>query len=134
MVDQLQIEIGVRIKDIRKENRLTQDEMVKHLKCGRSNYSRIESGQIMPNGAVLASLMSIFKVSLNWLFTGLGVKYYDEFPPDFGDYSEDVRLLIKDMAQSKAIKHSMLSHYFHYKVRYKKILEEGDVNDRAHAE
>lgn len=130
----VQKEIGGRIKQIRKENRLTQDEMVKHLGCGRSNYSRIESGQVMPGGAMMAALLSVFNVSLNWLFTGQGSKYYNDFPPDFGDYSDDVLQLIRDMAQNKAMKHSLLSHYFHYKVRYKKMFEEGEVDDRANGE
>jgi transcriptional regulator with XRE-family HTH domain len=131
MGDHLQKEIGRRIKEIRKEKRLTQDAMVKYLECGRSNYSRIESGQVMPGGTMLAVLFFKFNVSLDWLFTGQGGKYYDGFFPDFGDYSDDVRRLIKDMAASKAIKHSLLSHYYHYKVQYKSMIEGSGIQGEA---
>jgi transcriptional regulator with XRE-family HTH domain len=122
----LKKDIGKRIKLVRREKGLTQDEMVKHLHCGRSNYSKIESGQIMPGGMLLAALHYKLNVSLDWLFSGQGTRYYESPFPDFGDYQSDVRELLTDMVQYKAVKHSILSHYYSYRIKYKMALERLD--------
>lgn len=120
----LRKKIGQRVKKIRKEKGLTQNEMVSHFKCGRSNYSKMESGQIMPGASLMAILHTKFKVSLDWLITGEGTMYYDAHKHlDFGDYSADVKELLENIAQDKAIKHAVLSYYYSYKADGKKALE-----------
>ena len=98
--------------------------MVKNLHCGRSNYSKIESGQVMAGGSLLAALHFNFNASLDWLITGKGSMYYQAVALDFGDYANDVRELLNDMAESKAIKHSVLSHYYTYRVKNRTAIED----------
>ena len=124
MDEDLKKEIGQRVKKIRKEKGLTQDEMVSFFKCGRSNYSKIESGQVMPGGSLMETLHSRFKISLDWLITGDGSMYYETRGHlDFGDYSEDVKELLEDIAENKAIKHAILSYYYTYKADTKDALK-----------
>ncbi|MCP5049578.1 MAG: helix-turn-helix transcriptional regulator [bacterium] len=126
----LQKQIGERIKKLRKEKGLTQDDMVKYLHCGRSNYSKIESGQVMAGGALLAALHLTFNTSLDWLITGKGSMFYQAAAIDFGDYADDVRELLNDMARSKATKHSVLSHYYTYRTKIRFSLLEPEEEAR----
>jgi transcriptional regulator with XRE-family HTH domain len=121
--------VGHRIKKIRKIKGFTQDEMVKYLHCGRSNFSKIESGQVMPGGLMLSALHEKLNVSLDWLFTGLGPMFYELTNYDFGPYQSDVRDMLKDMSEYKALKHSLLSHYYNYKAQYKSLLTLVDAGE-----
>ena len=121
MDEDLKREIGQRVKKVRKEKRLTQSEIVSHFRCGRSNYSKIESGEIMPGGSLMVTLHSKFNVSLDWLITGKGPMYIkDHKQLNFGDYSEDMQALIVDMVKDKAVMHAVLSYYYTYKADKKK--------------
>ena len=70
--------IGERLHKIRKELGLTQLEIVKNLNFHRANFSRIESGQVMPNLDLLLMLYRDFRISLDWLITGEGSMFREE--------------------------------------------------------
>jgi transcriptional regulator with XRE-family HTH domain len=117
--------VGRRIKKIRKLKGFTQDEMVKYLHCGRSNFSKIESGQVMPGGMMLWALQQNLNVSLDWLFTGKGEVFYELQNYDFGPYQTDIKDMLMDMSEYKALMHSMLAHYLNYKTSHRSLFEEG---------
>lgn len=61
-----------RIKQLRKELRLTQEEFADKAGMKRSTLSKYENGENMPSAAVFALICKEFNVSETWLRTGEG--------------------------------------------------------------
>lgn len=61
------IEFGNRIKKLRIENGLTQEELGKKLNVGKSTIANYESGYSEPEGEKISKLASIFNVSIDYL-------------------------------------------------------------------
>lgn len=61
-----------RLKQIRKELGLTQQEFADKLKITRSNIAGYETGSRNPSEAVIALICSIFNVNEDWLRSGNG--------------------------------------------------------------
>ena len=59
--------IELRLRDLRKKNGLTQDEVAAHLKIARVTYSRYESGDNEMTYESLALLADLFSVGIDCL-------------------------------------------------------------------
>jgi transcriptional regulator with XRE-family HTH domain len=59
--------IELRLRELRKKNNLTQDEVSAHLKIARVTYSRYESGENEMTYESLALLADLFSVSVDCL-------------------------------------------------------------------
>lgn len=57
-----------RLKELRKEKKLTQQEIAELLGVKRNTYSDWENGKTEPNFENLIKLADFFEVSLDWLF------------------------------------------------------------------
>lgn len=58
------IQVGNRLKDLRKQNHLTQSEMADKLNLARSTYANYESNKRMPSEEVLKDIANLFNVNL----------------------------------------------------------------------
>ncbi|MDD2230511.1 MAG: S24 family peptidase [Candidatus Cloacimonetes bacterium] len=87
--------IGLRIKELRKEKKLTQCDVSTLLGVTQSSISRYESCTGDPDSAFLASLSKSFpEVNLNWLLTGTGSMFQELIPVDAGILEDTIRLPI----------------------------------------
>ena len=66
------IEIGKRIKLLRKELGLKQADFVAGLDVSRSYLSKLETGEEQPGRDLLIRMAQEFKISLDWLASGSG--------------------------------------------------------------
>ena len=66
------VNFGERLKMLRKENRMTQDELARKLNVTKSIISYYELGDRTPSTDILVKLAYIFNVSTDYL---LGIKY-----------------------------------------------------------
>ncbi|MEO5358426.1 MAG: helix-turn-helix domain-containing protein [Nitrospirae bacterium YQR-1] len=66
------INIGSRIKRIRKAKKLTQRIFAQELETSAGYISEIESGKKLPGSELMVSLMRRFNININWLLSGLG--------------------------------------------------------------
>lgn len=57
-----------RLKELRKEKQLTQQELAEILGVKRNTYSDWENGKSEPNYKKLVKIADFFGVSLDWLF------------------------------------------------------------------
>ncbi len=69
--------IGERIRVIREQSGLTQDEFAKKIKLARNTITLIESGRRNPSERTLSDICQRFNVNKDWLLTGNG-EMYDE--------------------------------------------------------
>ena len=60
-------EVGQKIKELRLEKELTQQEIANILKIDRSNYSKYELGKLELNNDMLIILAKFFEVSTDYL-------------------------------------------------------------------
>lgn len=72
--------LGERIKFIRIQEKLTQDELSVKTGISRSNVSRIEKDEINPSAAAIAQICNVLSISAEWLLTGTG-EIYRGTPP-----------------------------------------------------
>jgi len=67
--------IGTRVRVRRAELELTQDQLrarmeLEQVFISRTQYSRIETGETLPNAAELIALHAILGISFDWLLLG----------------------------------------------------------------
>lgn len=105
-------EISQRLKQLRKEKGVNQDQVAKILDITRAAYGKIETGVNEVTVRHLLKLSDYYDVSLDWLITGKEAKKETR---RFGKLSKDVKQMLNDMADSKTYLHGMLSHYYSFK-------------------
>jgi transcriptional regulator with XRE-family HTH domain len=105
-------EISLRLKQLRKERELNQDQVAKMLEITRAAYGKIETGVNEVTVRHVLKLSDYYDVSLDWLLTGKEAK---EETRRFGKHSKDVKQMLNDMSDSKTYLHGMLSHYYSFK-------------------
>lgn len=70
-IEQLRIMCGMRVRFLRRQNDLTQEQLAKHLCMQRSRLSRIECGMRPANYDELAQMVHEFDLSFPDFFTGI---------------------------------------------------------------
>ncbi len=66
------IDIGKRVRQLRTDMYLNQDEVARQLGITRANLSKLEIGHIAPTARILIQLKKIFACSIDWILTGSG--------------------------------------------------------------
>lgn len=66
--------LGNRIKEIRTDYKMTQEEFAEKLSVSRSFISRVEADKEKPSDSLLKLISATFRIRLNWLKYGEGLK------------------------------------------------------------
>lgn len=61
------MDLGSKIKNIRYNNNISQEELAKMLKINRNHLSRIETNKSLPTAEILARLATLFNISIDTL-------------------------------------------------------------------
>ncbi len=67
-MENLKKQVGERIKDSRKQKKMTQAEVAKILRMTQQQYSRFENGVFELDYNNLVKISTLFEVSLDYLF------------------------------------------------------------------
>jgi transcriptional regulator with XRE-family HTH domain len=67
--------INIRIKEIRTDNKLTQEEFAINLNLKQTKIRDIEAGKQKVSVEIAENIEDIYKINLRWLLTGRGDKY-----------------------------------------------------------
>ncbi len=62
------INLGKKLKELRKSEKLTQQELADKLGIGRVNYTRYETNSIRPDYETLIKIADFYDISLDELF------------------------------------------------------------------
>jgi transcriptional regulator with XRE-family HTH domain len=130
MVEKMKMEeilkaIGQRIKRMRKEKNLTQQEVADYLNVKRPNLSRIETGEVTPTLKHILRLCELFQVSIQFLILG---KQSTELP-DFQEMNDKILEMLGHMAMNPSLMHAMLSHYYAKKFEFEKYESDKEIKD-----
>ena len=66
--------LGERIKEIRKDNKLTQKEFADKISVSRPFISRIEADKEKPSETLMKLISATFGIELDWIMQGTGYK------------------------------------------------------------
>ena len=66
--------IGDKIKELRKENNWSQDDLAEKINSEKSHISKYETGKLIPSPAIILKLAEVFNVSSDYLLTDKQVK------------------------------------------------------------
>ncbi len=131
--------IGLRLKEIRKALRFTQEVMARILETGRPNYTRIEIGDTFLNHVILHKLAAEFNVSMDWLICGRGSMFIqkreDRDVENKGDVQSldqaqlekpknpEIAELLEYMEQIPFLYHDVLEFFYRFKIKHKEIIK-----------
>lgn len=120
------VEIGKRLREVRKSLNLTLKDMSKMSGFAVSAVSEMELGKKRLLPEYLYLLSSRFSLNLNWLFTGSGSMF---MPPidlkwDFGKDNEEIREMIYLLENSSYFRHEILRQARMIKHKDKNIIDE----------
>lgn len=92
-----------RLKNLRKDNKKTQDDMSKLLKIQRSTYGEYERGRITPPMDKIRFLANYFDVSVDYLMGNTNLTTPDEAKEtnDVSDVSVIIRKMIDELENDK---------------------------------
>jgi len=83
-----------RFKSLRKESKLTQDQLAKKFYINKSSISRYENGQQIPELETLEKLASFFDVSIDYLLGLTDIRKH------YSDAEDFLNLYIEEMKKS----------------------------------
>ena len=106
--------IGMRIKTLRVQKGMVQNDLAELLKVKRANISGIESGRISPNIAHLLIISETFNTSVDYILYGKGAEKISV--PDFKELTGKILEMLNDMSKNEALLHSVLSSYYEKKL------------------
>lgn len=84
---------GRRLKKLREENNLTQEELGKKVNLVKSNISMYEKGIRIPNADILEQFSKLFNVSIDYLLGKTEVKKQDK------PYNDEVEKILFNKLQ-----------------------------------
>ena len=89
------ITLADRLKELRKSNKLTQEELGKILGVGKTTISMYETNNSTPNDEIKLKIADYFNISLDYLLGKTEIKNYDQIEKEertialHSDYSYD---------------------------------------------
>lgn len=119
-------EIGLNLKAVREELKLTMDAICKEIVISRSYLSDFERGYRRPTSKYLHYLHDRHNVNLNYIFSGEGRKFRprpDEAQPNFGRFQEDVDDLLHLMDEVPPALYAVMGFISEYKMVNKSLIE-----------
>jgi len=122
-----------RIKKLRKDLGLTQQEMADKLGIKRTSISNYEIGRNTPPDAVISLLRREFGASEEWLKTGEGDMYEQKHEDFFDELVEkyhldrDSRALLESFCQLRSEDRKAIRRFVKLASEYKKISPDGET-------
>jgi transcriptional regulator with XRE-family HTH domain len=109
--------VGRRIKRLRGEQGLKQEEVAGKLGIRGSTLLKIENGDIVPTAKILLELRRHFSTSIDYILTGEG--YIDAVINV--DCDSEILEMIRHMPQDKVLKYTVLSCYYKSKSHHSEL-------------
>ena len=118
-------EVGKRLREVRKNLKLTLKEMGELSGNAFTTISEMESGVIKPNTLYLSLLVSKYRVDINWILTGKGAMFLPEFDLtwDFGKNSKTIMEMFYLIEKEELVQFEMLTHFLKLKALHSEKLE-----------
>ena len=67
-MDSKRVDLGNKLKELRKENGFTQEELASKLNISRVNYTRYETNKVRPDYETIVLIADFYDIALDELF------------------------------------------------------------------
>ncbi|MCX6584786.1 MAG: helix-turn-helix domain-containing protein [Candidatus Aminicenantes bacterium] len=122
------INIGLQLKNIRKQLNWTMDNISQATGISRSYLSDFERGVKLPTAKYLKYLHDTHHISLNFIFGSDGRLFnpLDEknARPDFGKYSEEIDELLSFLSRVPFAIYAFLAFFAEYKINNRELIKQ----------
>lgn len=117
--------VGIRIKKLREESDITQQELANFVCCSGQVVSNIERGYTKPSPEVLARIAEFFNVPADYLFGQTDARWIadspysrsNKFPTRVCDQMNHLQMTSSDLAESANIKQSVCEDIISGKIK-----------------
>jgi transcriptional regulator with XRE-family HTH domain len=123
--------IGIRIKEIRRELRISQKDFAEEVNISGSFLSEVEAGKSKPGYEFITSVTQKYNVNPMYLLTGDGGMFQAETPEetliqehDYGDLTQMVREMLRGFKRSPVIALAVLEFYKRYIYQNRDMIED----------
>ncbi|UCH94951.1 MAG: helix-turn-helix transcriptional regulator, partial [Candidatus Aminicenantes bacterium] len=116
-------EFGLRLKKIRKQLKLKQEDFGNRIGMKNNYLSGIETGRIKPGFDFFYKITREFRINPYYLFHNEPPMFMDELLPgsfeekDFGEASQRVHELIRYIERSPMVKFDILGYFTRYRIQ-----------------
>ncbi|MEG2246336.1 MAG: helix-turn-helix transcriptional regulator [Peptostreptococcaceae bacterium] len=93
------MDFGTRIKNLRLERNLTQEQLANKLNLSKANISKYESNDIEPNLKTICQLSELFDVSFDYLFGNLK----QEKPIAVSSNNNDIEKIVDEILHNNSL-------------------------------
>ena len=104
--------IPLRIKTVRKEMKMTQDEFAKMVGCSKSQLTSVELGRVNPSNLWLSNLSESVGINNNWLLSGMGEMFIDKRTTKLS--LDDINQFLQENPRPRHIVSEAISAYVHH--------------------
>jgi transcriptional regulator with XRE-family HTH domain len=137
MNKKLMIEVGKRIKEVRKHLQVNQTDFARRMGMPIKQLSAMETGKITPDFDFLYNVDKYFNVNVLYIIAGKG----SVFPPWerptikmceglLKEYGQEFREFIETIHKSPEICRDVIDHFLIYKVQKNDLIEEDKLRSR----
>ena len=114
--------VGKRLKEIRKQLNLSQEEFGQILGLKRTSLGKHERNECFPTRKILSILVDKYNISMDYLLCNRGTLYYKEKEgKDIMD--EEIKEMLAMMSRVPLVRHSMMSYYQRFKLENQELIE-----------
>lgn len=119
------IDVGLRLKAIREDLRITLDTLSKATGMSRTYLSDFERGFRLPTAKYTNYLFHTHQVNLNYVYGGEGPKFRHPAggPPNFGMFQEEVDRLLHFMAEMPHALYAVLGFFTEYQLTNEALIK-----------
>ena len=124
----LAVEIGSRLKVMRKALNISQERMAANFGVSRTTYTNNEVGKTFPGLHALKVLADSFEVSMDWLICSRGPMLYGDRMEQkqetgLGSVLGEVKELLEHMEHVPLLRHEVLSFFYKFKLENRELVE-----------
>jgi transcriptional regulator with XRE-family HTH domain len=130
--------VGERIKEIRRELRISQREFAREVEISSSFLSEVEAGKCKPGFGFINRAVLKFKVNPLYLLMGIGEMFLkkglseeDMLMPDndYGEYTGMIKEMLWYFKRSPVVKMAVLEFFKRYIYEHREMIREDIKND-----
>lgn len=115
--------IGERVKELRKDKKLSQGKFGANLGLSRSHICNIEKGTRSLNKQTILQICSVYNINRQWLLEGVGVMYKDELDK-YNIDDEDVKKFMSLFLKADKITQEFVLDLMGKKAKFEDKLKE----------
>ncbi|MCP5049450.1 MAG: helix-turn-helix transcriptional regulator [bacterium] len=115
--------MGNRLRELRKDLRMTQEELGKLVGLRKSGWGQLENGRNFPKPRILHFLAKQYNISMDYILCGRGSLYYNDETEDqelTGGDEDEFDFLMREVP---LVSYSIMSYFERFKIENSELIQ-----------